>query len=134
MIFIELLSGVISGMILFQTAIVAPVVFTTLDAENASKFLRKIFPRFFMVIFILGISALIVSSVFLSIQGIVIATVTAISMIISYLVVPATNKARDEDRSTAFRRLHTLTVVLTCLLYTSPSPRDKRQSRMPSSA
>ena len=46
MIFIELLSGVISGMILFQTAIVAPVVFTTLDAENASKFLRKIFPRF----------------------------------------------------------------------------------------
>jgi hypothetical protein len=60
MIFVELLSGVISGMILFQTAIVA-----------------------------------------------------AISMIISYLVVPATNKARDEDRSTAFRRLHTLTVVLT---------------------
>tara|TARA_Y100000996_G_scaffold373101_1_gene322409 strand:- start:188 stop:571 length:384 start_codon:yes stop_codon:yes gene_type:complete len=113
MIFIELLSGVISGMILFQTAIVAPVVFTTLDAENASKFLRKIFPRFFMVIFILGIIALIVSSVFLSIQGIVIAAVTAISMIISYLVVPATNKARDKDRHTAFRRLHTLTVVLT---------------------
>ena len=24
--------------------------------------------------------------------------------------------------------------VMTCLLYTSPSPRDKRQSRMPSSA
>ena len=25
-------------------------------------------------------------------------------------------------------------VILSCLLYTSPSPRDKRQSRMPSSA
>ena len=25
-------------------------------------------------------------------------------------------------------------LVLACLLYTSPSPRDKRQSRMPSSA
>ena len=113
MIFIKILSGVISGMILFQTAIVAPVVFTTLDAENASKFLRKIFPRFFMVIFILGISALIVSSAILSIQGIIIAAITAISMFISYLVVPATNKARDEERSKAFRRLHTLTVVLT---------------------
>ena len=113
MIFIEILSGVISGMILFQTAIVAPVVFTTLDAENASKFLIKIFPRFFMVIFILGISALIVSSAILSIQGIIIAAITAISMFISYLVVPATNKARDEERSKAFRRLHTLTVVLT---------------------
>ena len=28
----------------------------------------------------------------------------------------------------------TLTYILLCLLYTSPSPRDKRQSRMPSSA
>ena len=27
-----------------------------------------------------------------------------------------------------------LVVVMACLLYTSPSPRDKRQSRMPSSA
>ena len=27
-----------------------------------------------------------------------------------------------------------LALLITCLLYTSPSPRDKRQSRMPSSA
>ena len=27
-----------------------------------------------------------------------------------------------------------LMLVMVCLLYTSPSPRDKRQSRMPSSA
>ena len=27
-----------------------------------------------------------------------------------------------------------LTIIRCCLLYTSPSPRDKRQSRMPSSA
>ena len=42
------------------------------------------------------------------------------------------------------RAIETLTIILktlnlpvkfnTCLLYTSPSPRDKRQSRMPSSA
>ena len=30
--------------------------------------------------------------------------------------------------------LTNLKVFLACLLYTSPSPRDKRQSRMPSSA
>ena len=28
----------------------------------------------------------------------------------------------------------TITMLENCLLYTSPSPRDKRQSRMPSSA
>ena len=31
-------------------------------------------------------------------------------------------------------RLHNGRYPTTCLLYTSPSPRDKRQSRMPSSA
>ena len=31
-------------------------------------------------------------------------------------------------------RREVLVVAFTCLLYTSPSPRDKRQSRMPSSA
>ena len=30
--------------------------------------------------------------------------------------------------------IHQVTMVNSCLLYTSPSPRDKRQSRMPSSA
>ena len=36
--------------------------------------------------------------------------------------------------SEAVRGRRTLGVLCTCLLYTSPSPRDKRQSRMPSSA
>ena len=31
-------------------------------------------------------------------------------------------------------RLHGSELINSCLLYTSPSPRDKRQSRMPSSA
>ena len=30
--------------------------------------------------------------------------------------------------------LNAVTIIVDCLLYTSPSPRDKRQSRMPSSA
>ena len=38
---------------------------------------------------------------------------------------------KDEERSTA---VISGAVFMSCLLYTSPSPRDKRQSRMPSSA
>ena len=40
-------------------------------------------------------------------------------------------QANDNHRSFARRFLP---IAATCLLYTSPSPRDKRQSRMPSSA
>ena len=113
MTFLGLLSGIISGMILFQTAVVASVVFTTLDSENASKFLRKIFPRFFLIIFILGVVGLLISFLYNNIHGYTVYGITSLAMIISYLVVPATNKARDENKSTTFRRLHTITVVLT---------------------
>ena len=41
-----------------------------------------------------------------------------------------------KDRNYGFLKLKDKRALLvdTCLLYTSPSPRDKRQSRMPSSA
>ena len=44
-------------------------------------------------------------------------------------LVSGKNKKNDEDdgETTAFE-------ALTCLLYTSPSPRDRQKSRMPSSA
>ena len=113
MTFLGLLSGIISGMILFQTAVVASVVFTTLDSENASKFLRKIFPRFFLIILFLGVVGLLISFLYNNIHGYTVYGITSSAMIISYLVVPATNKARDENKSTTFRRLHTVTVVLT---------------------
>lgn len=113
MTFLGLLSGIISGMILFQTAVVASVVFTTLDSENASKFLRKIFPRFFLIIFFLGVVGLLISFLYNNIHGYTVYGITSLAMIISYLVVPATNKARDENKSNTFRRLHTVTVVLT---------------------
>ena len=43
----------------------------------------------------------------------------------------------DENRYKDFQKDHTvkpLAEVITCLLYTSPSPRDRQKSRMPSSA
>ena len=46
------------------------------------------------------------------------------------------NKDQEENSDGAenLKVLENIDVMLTCLLYTSPSPRDKRQSRMPSSA
>ena len=49
------------------------------------------------------------------------------------------NLAKDAGKylpqpQVALSMLAELNMLKTCLLYTSPSPRDKRQSRMPSSA
>jgi hypothetical protein len=39
--------------------------------------------------------------------------VSLLLMSISYLIVPATNKARDEGRDKSFKYLHLLSVILT---------------------
>ena len=50
----------------------------------------------------------------------------------------AVNIFKDNDKASEFYLLQikpmVLTTTKTCLLYTSPSPRDQRGSRMPSSA
>ena len=48
--------------------------------------------------------------------------------------VPATPDGMDLDALADLCRRRRVRAVYTCLLYTSPSPRDQRGSRMPSSA
>ena len=49
--------------------------------------------------------------------------------------VPDHFQERVNDKLAKIERLDpTLTFFLSCLLYTSPSPRDRQKSRMPSSA
>ena len=42
--------------------------------------------------------------------------------------------AADESTGTIKKRFDSINTESTCLLYTSPSPRDRTRSRMPSSA
>ena len=49
-------------------------------------------------------------------------------------MVAASKMRKAQDRMEATRPYATKIRSVVCLLYTSPSPRDKRQSRMPSSA
>ena len=41
-------SGIISGMIIFQTSIIAPTVFKTLELSQIRDLLRNVFPKLFM--------------------------------------------------------------------------------------
>ena len=50
----------ILGIMLFFSFIVAPVTFTTLNEENARKFIRKIFPYYYNVNLGIGILATLI--------------------------------------------------------------------------
>ncbi len=114
-----LLSGLICGVILFQTAIIAPSIFRVLSLENAGPFLRTIFPKLFMFVAILSLVGLVLSLISSNMFGLIVFFGSLLFMLICYFIVPMTNRARDEGNNNAFKRLHTVSVVLTMLVLLS---------------
>ena len=114
-----LLSGLISGVILFQTAIIAPSVFKVLSSNNAGPFLRTVFPKLFMFVAVLSMIGLILSLISSNTLGLIIFFGSLLSMLICYFIVPVTNRARDEGNDNAFKKLHTVSVVLTMIVLLS---------------
>ncbi len=108
------LTAMILGIMLFFSFVIAPVVFTTLDEENARKFIRRIFPFYYNVN--LGIS-LIVLVIFLLLSkfGIDFYLILAITLLFAtsnYLLMPLINKYRDEKKDKKFKYSHLMSVVI----------------------
>ena len=108
------LTSMILGIMLFFSFVIAPVVFTTLDEENARKFIRRIFPFYYSVN--LGISLIVVIIfLFLSKLGIdfyLILGIAILFAISNYLLMPLINKYRDEKQDQKFKYSHYISVVI----------------------
>ena len=122
---VTLANAVWVGTIVFQSAIVAPSVFTSLDASDASKFLRRLFPSFFKLGIVCGV-IMTAGFAFLGSVGslsagpwlLVMSAGMTVLAIISLALVPRINAARDEGEAGAarFESLHRLSVLLTVLI------------------
>ena len=108
------LTSMILGIMLFFSFVIAPVVFTTLDDENARKFIRRIFPFYYNVN--LGLSIIVLLTfLFLSKLGIDFYLILAITLLFAtsnYLLMPLINKYRDEKQDKKFKYSHFLSVVI----------------------
>ena len=108
------LTSMILGIMLFFSFVIAPVVFTTLDDENARKFIRRIFPFYYNVNLVISFIVL-VTFFFLSkfgIEFILIITITILFAISNYYLMPLINKYRDEKQNKKFKYSHFLSVVI----------------------
>ena len=114
-----LLSGLICGVILFQTAVIAPSIFKVLSLDNAGPFLRLVFPKLFMFVAMLSLIGFVLSLISSNTPGLIVFFSSLLFMLICYFIVPITNRARDEGNDNAFKRLHTVSVVLTMLVLLS---------------
>ena len=108
-----LLAGASLGIIVFQTAVLAPLVFTQLKDGSSGPFLRALFPRFFLILAALGLGSALVSYFGGFDRGVVLGGIALILALIAYALIPSTNRARDEGRKKAFKALHLASVLLT---------------------
>ena len=114
-------SGIIVGIIIFQSFIVAPSLFKYVNYRDTSSLLRNVFPKMFLLIAIISLISFLVS---FSIEEDTffiraVSLGTTISMIVCYSMIPATNRAKDAKREFVFRRLHTISVLLTVVILLS---------------
>ena len=110
-------NGLIIGFIIFQVGINTSIIFTKLNAENASVVLRAIFPRFFLSIFFFSLISFI--SLYLSKNEefvIIISVVTVILAGVCYFLIPATNNARDVGNNRLFSIYHNISVFSTVII------------------
>jgi len=114
-----ILSGIICGIILFQTSVIAPSVFKYLDQNQIRDLLRAIFPKFFSYILLLASLSLVVgilNNVKFDIQT-VIASLTVVLSILCYIIIPGTNEAKDKNNQKRFKFLHNLSVISTVIIF-----------------
>ena len=110
---IILLSGLIVGTIIFHSAIVAPTVFRTLGENDASIFLRTIFPKFFLFLSLISVANFFLALIDDQSGVMLTAAISALLMGIAYGLIPLTNRSRDEGLQQRFMQLHRLSVLLT---------------------
>jgi Na+-transporting methylmalonyl-CoA/oxaloacetate decarboxylase gamma subunit len=102
----------------FFTVCIAPVVNITLDRNNSSKLLRKLFPRNFIFGLFFSLLALLICYF----KENIISTYLSIALVLLFLinllyVMPLINKFADKDKnkkkySKKFKILHCVSVVL----------------------
>ena len=108
------LIAMILGIMLFFSFVIAPVVFTTLDEDNARKFIRRIFPFYYNVNLAISFVILLIF-LFLSKLGVdfyLIFLITILFAISNYLLMPLINKYRDEKQDKKFKYSHFISVVI----------------------
>ena len=108
------LTSIILGIMIFFSFIVAPVTFTTLDEENARKFIRKIFPYYYIVNLVIGFLILILF-IYIKIYSLdfyLMLVITVLFALCNFLLMPLINKFRDNNQEKKFKFSHSVSVVI----------------------
>ena len=110
-----ILSSVIIGIILYQSLLIAPSINKLLNTQDASLYLRYIWPKFFIIVGVISLISWILILNFSPDQntGKIISITSFILMVVCYVLIPYMNSAKDSANDTYFIFLHAISMVLT---------------------
>tara|TARA_B100000900_G_scaffold200801_1_gene170256 strand:+ start:1316 stop:1726 length:411 start_codon:yes stop_codon:yes gene_type:complete len=111
------ISCIISAIILFQSLFIAPSINKIITTKEASKFLRYLWPKFFIIISTLSTFSLI-ANYYLEIEKNMvnyIIIICIILMLVCYFITPIINRTKDNSKNKLWTVLHLVTVILTLI-------------------
>ena len=120
-ILIKIIPTLVLGSMLFFSIAIAPKIFTVLPSEEAGKFVRSIFPTYYMFN---GIQYLILTILMIYLEKTGNILYLSISILIlfilsNYVLMPQINKSRDINNQKRFKFLHLLSVIFNFVIIIS---------------
>lgn len=118
-----LATALVFGSMAFFSAVVAPLIFTTLDQPTAGRLIRRIFPWYYLAT---GIGSLVAAASFAALRPLEAALMAAVGIAALgawQVLMPAVNRARDADLAgdaaarARFQRLHRLSVGINAVQF-----------------
>lgn len=118
---IKVIPPLVLGSMLFFSIAIAPKIFTVLPNEEAGKFVRSVFPTYYMYN---GIQYLILTilMVYLGKTGNILylsVLILLLFILSNYVLMPQINKSRDINNQKRFKFLHLLSVVFNFVIIIS---------------
>ena len=112
-----ILPSIVLGIMLFFSFAVAPIIFKVLKENDARKFVRTIFPYYYLInlILILLICIFLFYKNFISFDFYLLTIVAIMFAISLFILMPMINNARDQGKEKKFKYLHTFSVIINFL-------------------
>ena len=108
-------SAIIIGLICYQSTVIAPIINKLLSSNDSSIILRSLWPKFFLIIFIISSISFLSIVIFNKQKNIVkyLSLVSGLLMISCYVLVPIINNAKDIANENLWFILHLTTIIIT---------------------
>ena len=116
-----LISGLIIGIILFQSSLIAPAINKLIPLKDAAVLLRFIWPKFFIIIGCLSLISFLIFTNYALTQPIVkyLALTSFLLMTFCYFITPMINEAKDISNNQLWTILHLTTIIMTFVVLLS---------------